>query len=428
MKEKVYLLIGRGEGEKVEFKKNEKSVVETVCAFANTFGGTVLVGVTDEGKIVGISEKEKEKISNYLHALNPLPKMKIHDVRVDGKDVLMIEVKKSDSLVFYGTKAYIRVGRSNHPLSVDEMIERSVELTALNFDMLPSPHGKEVLKKEYVKWYLERREKMRGIPMRGNYDENLKKLKILVKKNGKYRASYGGILFFTENPEIYINSASLRVIDFRRGEVVKKFEGPVWKIIDDAYSHILSNLNMIEIRVGARRERILEYPEEALREAIINALAHRNYLIPADVRIFIYNDKLIVRSPGSFPPGVSVENPEHHPRNPLLCSYLYDTGYIERYGFGIQRIMDSCRMHPMCHVEFNVTSSKVDVIFSKSEGNVDEIDRKIVAMIRNNPMSSSEIARTVGLSKVSVLNRLKKLIAMGVVRRMGSGPTTRYVS
>ena len=428
MKEKLFLLIGKGEGEEIEFKRNERSVIETVCAFANTFGGYVIVGVDDKGKIIGIRESTEEKISNYLHALNPYPTVKIHPVIVDGKRVLLIEVKKSKSLIFYGNRAYIRVGRSNRPLSLDEMIERSVELTALNFDTLPSPYDKHVIRKEYVKWYLERRDKMRNIPPRGNYEENLKKLKILVKKNGKYRVSYGGILFFTDNPEEFIEGASLRIIDFRGGESIKIFVGPVWKIIDESYSYLLKTLKLLDLRIGARREKILEYPEYALREAIINALAHRNYLIHADVRVFIHDDKIVIRSPGSFPPGVSVEHPEHHPRNPLLCLYLYDMGYIERYGFGIQRIKESCESHPFCNLKYEITPSKVDVILSKSRWVIDEVDQKIVAMIKNNPMSSSEIARNVGMSKVAVLTRLKKLISLGEVRKIGSGPATRYIS
>jgi len=428
MKEKLFMLIGKGEGEYVEFKRSERSVVESVCALANTFGGYVIVGVDDRGNITGISKSTEEKISNYLHALNPYPPIKIHSITVNGKRVLLIEVKKSKSLIFYGNKAYIRVGRSNRPLSIDEMIERSVELTAINFDTLPSPYGKEIIKKEYLEWYFERRRKMRNILLRGTYEENLKKLKIIVKKNGEYRVSYGGILFFTEDPQEFIEGASLRIVDLRGGESVNIFTGPVWKIIDDSYTHILNTLKFIDVRIGTRRERILEYPEYALREAIINAVAHRNYLIHADVRIFIYDDKIIIRSPGSFPPGVSVEHPEHHPRNPLLCSYLYDTRYIERYGFGIQRIKESCDKHPFCNVKFEITPSKVDVIISKSKWAMDDTDQKIVSLIKNNPMSSSEIAKHVGLSKVAVLARLKKLMGMGVVRKIGSGPAIRYVS
>lgn len=428
MKEKFFMLLGKGEGEDVEFKKNERSVVETVCAFANTFGGYVLVGVDDGGKIVGVSKKTKERISNHLHALSPYPQVKIHEINIDGKNVLLIEVKRSNTLVSYGNSAYIRVGRSNRALSVGEMIERSVELTAIKFDSLPSPYGPKIIKREYVEWYLEQREKFRNISARGSYEENLKKLKIIVKKDGSYKATYGGILFFSEEPERYISSASLRVIDFRNGESIVKFTGPVWKIIDGAYNHILSLLKVIELRIGPRRGRFLEYPEYAIREAIINALAHRNYLIDADVRIFIYEDKMLIRSPGSFPPGVTIDAPEHHPRNPLLCQYLYDTGYIERYGFGIQRIKESCNEHPLCEVDFDVRSSRVDVILQKTSPELDDIDRKIISMLKNNPMRSGEIAERIGMSKVATLQRLKKLMEMGFIKKIGSGPGTRYLS
>ena len=192
MKEKLFLLIGRGEGEEIEFKRNERSVIETVCAFANTFGGYVIVGVDDKGKIIGISKSTEEKISNYLHALNPYPTVKIHPVIVDGKRVLLIEVKKSKSLIFYGNRAYIRVGRSNRPLSLDEMIERS----GLGDDMNYVPTNKQTLQSEKhenifvlgdaAKFKFTRKEVFFNDMIKGELSKPLDSMKdlIIVRGNG----------------------------------------------------------------------------------------------------------------------------------------------------------------------------------------------------------------------------------------------------
>lgn len=153
----------------------------------------------------------------------------------------------------------------------------------------------------------------------------------------------------------------------------------------------------------------------------------RNYAIPSDVRVFLFPDKLIIRSPGSFPPGVSAEEPEHIPRNPLLCQYMYDTGFIERYGFGIIKMREETRHHPLVELDLKVTPAKVDVIFSKTKQypTLDDVDRKIISLVKE-PMSSSEIALEVGMSKPAVVKRLNALVALRILRRMGRGAGTRY--
>jgi len=430
MNENVYKLIGAGEGETIEFKKNERSVAESVCAMANTIGGCVLVGIDNQGNIVGIEKKTKERISTALQSLIPSPKINIDHLELERKNVIKIKVEKNDTLVFIGKRAYIRIGCSNRALSIDEMLERAVEFTNIKFDMQLSNQSITILNKKIIKWYLENRKKTRGIPVRGTLNENLRKIKAGINQNGKLKPTYGGILFFTQDPADYISSAKARVIKMRGNEteMIKELFGPVWKLADDVYNHVLSILESVELRTGTRRKKILIYPEGAIREAIINAFAHRNYLVDADIRIFLKENSLIIRSPGSFPPAVDIKNPDHYPRNPLLCQYLYDCGYIERYGFGILRILEECDAHPYSNVRFDITPSKVDVVFYKKIVGIDEVDRKIIAIIKDHPMSSSEIGSNVGLSKVSVLKRIKKLLVIMEVKKLGKGPGTRYYS
>ncbi len=428
MNENIYKLIGQGEGNEVEFKKNENSVAQSVCAMANSNGGNVLVGIDDNGKIVGVGKKIKERIATALQALVPYPEVAISYSKVEGKEVIVIKIKKSKSLVHLGKKAFIRVGRSNRGLYIEEMLERAVELTDIKFDIQPSTLPTNVIDKKYLKWYLDTRKKTRGIPTRGTLKENMRKTKICVPRNGQLYPTYGGILFFSPDPGDYIPGARARIIvmDGHETESVRELSGPVWKIADDAYSQVVGMIETVEVRTGVKRKKVLIYPEGAIKEAIINALAHRNYIIDADIRIFVRDDALIVRSPGSFPPLVDIKNPDHYPRNPLLCQFLYDCGYIERYGFGIIRILEECHAHPYSDVRFDVTPSKVDVVFYKEKHGIDEIDRKIIALVGERAMSSSEIGEKVGLSKVSVLKRIKKLMGIGEVKRIGRGAATRY--
>jgi ATP-dependent DNA helicase RecG len=87
----------------------------------------------------------------------------------------------------------------------------------------------------------------------------------------------------------------------------------------------------------------MEYPIAAIREAIINALIHRDYLISSDIRVFIFDDRIEISNPGPFPEGVTPERPLHIARNPILCQLMRDIGFIEKYGSGIYFMRDFCK-------------------------------------------------------------------------------------
>ena len=105
-----------------------------------------------------------------------------------------------------------------------------------------------------------------------------------------------------------------------------------------AEEFIRKNIRLLSLRnTGSfQRDDKFEYPLDALREAIINALIHRNYQEPADVRVFIFDNRVEVISPGTFPEGVSPDEPTHKPVNPILSQLMFDVGFIERYGAGIR--------------------------------------------------------------------------------------------
>ncbi len=423
-------LLVKGEGEEVEFKRNHRSIADTVTAFANTYGGFVLVGIEDDGTVRGVGKRTKERVSTALHLLSPPPALSIRSITIHDIEVMMIEVEKSDALVFNNRTPYIRVGRSNRALTLSEMLTRSVELTQIHFDTQLSTIDVDILSEAHVRRYLRLREEVRGIAPRDTIETNLVKIKGAGWRQDVLKATYGGFLYFSDAPERYISGATGRVVIHSPSGPSQNIElsGPIWKLIDDMYSTVVSKVDTVEYRIGGRRTKRMVYPEGAIREAITNAFSHRNYLHEADVRAFIRKHELVIRSPGSFPPTIDIDRPEHYPRNPLLCQYLYDCGYIERYGFGIVKIREECEAHPFCDVRFDIARSHVDLIFSRLDGDLDEIDRKIVALATGRPVASSVLAENVGLSKVTVLNRLKKLRSLGEVEKIGRGPATRYLA
>lgn len=426
----IMRIIRSGEGETIEFKSDNHSVAETVCAMANTHGGSILIGIADDGTIKGVSKKDEERVSTALKSLLPSPKMSMDKVCIEGRSILVISVEPMTHLVSLGPLAYIRVGRGNRPLSITELVQRSVQLGHLQFDSCPSGAPVDEMAGDLLAEYLKARKQNRGIARKGSLLENARRLKVIVKDGPDVQLSYGGLLCFSKRPQDHLASADIRIIyvdDDGATVTIKEFDGPVWLMAQKALTHLVKGFKALEMRVGAARRRILEFPEWSVREAIINAIAHRNYALDADIRIFVHPDKLVIRSPGGFPQGVTPEHPEHRPVNPLICQYLYDFGLVERYGYGITNMQTEVGHHPFCKLTFDIVPSRVDVVFTKVlKKGIDEIDQKIIAILKENPMGSTNISGFVGLSKVSVVNRLKRLESIGLVKRIGKGPTTVY--
>lgn len=419
-------LLRMGEGQQVEFKlKSSAGVSQTACAFANTDGGVLLVGISDDGRVHGVSPDGERRVSQRLSRLEPYPGVRISTLELTGKDVMVIEVEASSTLVTLGGVAYIRVGPTNRALSINELVHKAIGLALVRLDEAPSEVPADAVDKKAVEWYLERREQVRGVKARGSDSENLLALHAVVDGPDGPVLSYAGVLFFTLRPDEHVPGAGLRIIHMdgdlnpmRTDEV----NGPVWRIADEAYDRLVSMLGRVEARVGASRRTVLEYPEAALREAIVNALAHRHYGTMSDVRVLVGPNSLTIRSPGSFPPGVDMDRPEHVPRNQLLCTYLYDTGYIERYGFGLRKIREAVGAHPLVEVRFDVTPTRVDVIFEKKPGKaLSEEEQQVLVFLERGPASSSGVAELLGVSKPTALKRLRNLEGLGFVERTGRG-------
>lgn len=420
----VLKLIKEGESERVEFKRNAtKDIHKEVCALANADGGYILIGVGDEGNIVGCNVKKSlDILTNSVQSIIPPPKIKTHRFSFGDKNIVVVEVEKSSALCSVGGVAYIRIGTGIRPLSIQEIVMLSAELGTINWDEVPSV-SIEHINMDYVRWFFKTMEKARG--KRIPEDMWMKYLRSAKAVKGD-KLTNAGVLFFTDATE-FLSQCKCRLI-FVDGEPrsSKEYSGTVWKIIDDVFADITREVKRTEVVVATKRIKIEEYPLRALREAIINAFAHRNYAIPADVRIFVHPDRIAVRSPGGLMPGVDLSDPEHVPRNPMLCQLLYDTGFIEKYGYGIVMIREECKKHPIADVEFKVAADKFEVIFKKDvEHLLDELDRNILKILIM-PKKSGEIARELGISKPTVLSHLKKLEGLGLVKKEGKSPHIKY--
>lgn len=425
-----------GESDRVEFKSElSRGIQHDACAFANGEGGRIFIGVKDSGDPVGIKGyRIKHKISDLMQGLKPAPNFTIEDIPIASNNIIVVTINKNSLLTSVSNVVYVRLGTNNRPLSIEEIIEKYGESLRLFFDQISSKISSSALDKGLLGDYLKARKKTRGALIRGGIMENAEKLRAVIRKGNKFFLTNAGILCFTKDPQQYINNSGVRLVWFNDEQMKtygeqKDFVGPLPKIVDEIEEFMVNKLKRVGgLAIGFRRQEFLEYPLVALREAIINAIIHRNYFDPGDTRIFIFPQKIEVKNPGAFPLGVSVDHPEHKPRNPILAKNFYDLGLSEGYGSGISKIKEEVRQHPFVDVDFIIKPYSTTVVFKKQMGGLifDKDQQDILAILSEGKKRSGSIADSINLSKKTIIRRLNDLVGLGLVRVRGSGPQTFY--
>lgn len=415
-------LLKEGESEKVEFKESvSRDIHKEICAFANAEGGYILIGVSNDGKIVGCKTKEaKELITSYMISISPPPGIRFHEIKIENKRVLVVETEPSKTVCTIGNVAYIRVGTSKRPLSIQELIQRGVEKLFITFDRTITDIPISEIYGKNVNFFLKEREK-RGLFTK-NWKELFEKIGIIKKTNGKSNLSFAGALLFLKEPQTYFPFSYIRI---KVGEEWLRIGGSLFELVNSSAQIVLENLRKKPIFVGMKREDKPIFPERALREAIVNAVVHRNYAIESEVFIYISENALRIINPGGFPPGVSADEPKPIPRNPLLYEIMFQTGYVEKEGGGIEMIKEECKNEDI-DVDFISGENFMEVKFSKPI-RFSPIEAKILELLSLKPLRSSEIAGKLKISKVTILKYISKLLERKLIKKEGKGKGIKYI-
>ena len=418
--ETLMRMIASGESEKVEFKKSvTNDFGEEIVALANSGGGFILVGVDDDGRLVGCDvDSSKKRVSSFLSAIVPPVDIKFDVFSIGGKNILVVEVGGSSTISTIGGTAYIRTGTSKRPLAFSEILSLGVEYALVPVDSMHTMVGEDAIDRGLWRWFLNRR-RMRGL----RHIRGLKeKLGVVKMVEGRKVLTLAGLLFFHRSPQEYLPHTYVRV---RWGDSWERIGGPIWRQVDRAIDLLVE---ILPKRVFIRRLRRVELPiipVEILREAIVNAVVHRNYGIHSEVFIDVAGNSVVISNPGSFPPGTSPENPIPIPRNPILYELMFQIGYVERQGGGIDMMRRLSNEYGI-DMKYDIKPYYTRLTFKAVDEFLDELERRMVSLL-SEPMSSSELAALLGLSKPTVIKRLKDLAKKGLVRRVGRGPATRWV-
>lgn len=432
------------EGETVERKQSLgewKEIVETCAAFATARGGTVYVGIDPSGKRVGvqIGKGTIEDLANKIKMNTDPPQFP--SVAFDGpkrSSVITIEVEESPiKPVWAFGRPIKRVGRTNQRLSRDEA-HRLMEIsTGRTWDSLPcSGLTLKDVSRSYVRDFLRRAE----LP-RASAETILKNLQLLSDKGVPCNAA---ALLFAPEPQRFFVEAHTKCARFLGTTAVDfldeaTFEGNVFEQFDNAVKFVRRNTRQaIRITGDPQHERVPEYPEEAVREAIVNALCHRDYTTVGTVQVRIYDDELEVWNPGKLPPGLSIEDlygkHESHPRNPKLARALHRAGLIEHWGTGTNRMIGACEGREV-ELEFLLRAGSFVARFKKTaeaapavpEEDLNPRQRKALEYVREHgEITNREYQKLTDLKRRQATDDLCAMVEQGFLVQMGAGRATRY--
>ena len=274
----------------------------------------------------------------------------------------------------FGGRFFMRDGATSQQMSNAEVEELFYAAGRLHFDRKPCPDFSIENDLDEGTW--KRFSSRAKIPEAMDRMVALRNLGLL---DGEDRMTYAGAWLLARDIRRFTTSAHVSCALFMGTEKVRildrrDFHGDLPTMIDDAVAWILTKINVEFIIRHVRREERPELPEEALREAVANAVAHRDYRSTANVQVYVFKDRIEIVSPGGLPAGMTEADlgAKSMPRNPLLFGMLYRMDAVENIGSGIKRIRDLCREHAVAEPVIDVSEHWVTVTFPRLSAPVDE--------------------------------------------------------
>ena len=351
-------LITSAEGKTLEFKRDLSSlppILKTLVAFANTSGGTLVIGIGDDGAVVGIADalREEERLaSSVADGIRPAMTPDIDLASHDGKTLLIVHVPHWRGPFYLRAEGpqdgvYVRLGSTNRHAGPELLAELQRSLAGLSFDQMPCADlSADDLDPERIRRYF-------AAIGREVSQEHLESLGVLVAQAGRLTPSHGGLILFGRDaprqrlfPEARVSCARFRGAE--RVDFLDRLdiEGTVLEALEETPKFIRRNTRMAARIVTMRRQDIPEYPDIALREVLVNAVAHADYsLTGMRIRVAIYADRLEVENPGMLPFGMTLDDLKagvSRIRNRVIVRVLRELGMVEEWGTGYRRVTQAC--------------------------------------------------------------------------------------
>ena len=433
---RFWQLLANGESESVEFKASfNKEVIETLTAFVNTKGGSVIIGVKNNDELQGV-QLGKETLQQWINQI----KLKTSPSIVP--DIATITIKKKTMVILtiieYPVKPisckgkyFKRIQNSNHQMSINEISNLHLQTYHSSWDHYnDTRHTLEDISLDKVNRFIELANKVRPYPIIDDPMTVLKKFELLHNE----QITHGCYLLFTAGDSLL---STIEIGRFASETVIKDS----LTIRTDLISEVETILEFIRKHMGrayiisgnAQREERWEYPLEALREIVVNMIVHRDYMNSNDSVIKFFDDRIEFFNPGKLPNGLTVEQlirGGYSPsiRNKQIASVFKEAGIIEKYGSGIRRVLEAFKEYDLPQPTFEEIQSGFKVTVSRTtQKSTQKSTQKpgtreqVIELLSKNPkMTRDELAQALAKSPNTIKGHIAKLKAEGRLIRIGS--------
>lgn len=438
--EYLQLKLKEGEGYKVEFKEKIANLDREMVAFANGSGGEIFIGVADDGSIKGI--EITNALLSQIHdiARNCDPVIEIHLKKYKEFNILVIEVEEGKDKPYKSKEGFfLRVGPNAQKLKRDEIIQFITSNSKVHFD--EAINRKFQYPKDFSKEIFSTYLKHCGLDLKMPVEDILLSMD-LGSKDKSLQLTNAGVLFFAINPQLFFPEAYITAVRYQstdRYSILDKkdFKGSLVSQIEDSIAFVIRHMNITAQFKDAlaAREDIYDYPPLALREAIVNAVTHRDYLYDGShIYIHMYPEFIEIENPGGLYHGLTIDDLGKRSirRNRLIADLLHRARYIEQVGSGFDRMKVALANNKNPPLEV-VATNFFNIRFFKRAKNFDlqKLSSRQLKLyhlfLERNEMTKKEVALILRVSEDTALRELKVLIQHDLIKMQGGGKSTIYV-
>ncbi|WP_341831327.1 ATP-binding protein [Sphingobacterium thalpophilum] len=426
------------ESQNIEYKQSWRDeYLKWICGFANANGGTIFIGKDDGGKTVGVADAKKllEDIPNKVRdVLGILVDVNLHET-VEG-DFLEIIVEPYPNAVNYKGQYHYRSGSTKQEMKGATLDKFLLQKKGVRWDGAAVPRvSVDDLKKETFVFFRQRGFKNKRLSEDSLIDRDehlLENLKLI--ENGYLKRA--AILLFHPDPEKYMTGAYVK-IGYFEGETDLIFQDEVHGNLFEQVERTIDLLFTKYIKAlisydGIHRNETYEYPKEAVREALLNAIAHKDYSGLTPIQIRVYPDKLMIWNEGHLPENWTVSNllksHSSRPYNPDIANAFFRSGYVESWGRGISKMTEQCLAEGLPEPSYLVEGSDFWVVFKKDIYNTEYLEslglnsRQVKAVLftkNKGKITNSDYQELAGVSRETSTRDIKELIDKKLFKSSG---------
>lgn len=436
---KLTALVAHGESRHLEFKKSTtqlRAALETACAFLNGNGGVVLLGVSDNGQLIGqdVTDQTQQEIAREINKIEPTAQVEINYLVLETKkQIITLEISAGQHRPYvYDGRPYERNQSTTMRMSQHRYEQLLMERGQLNYSwekIATSRYNADMLDHQEIVNTISQGIKIARIPESAtseNIEELLSRFKLI--ENGAL--TNAAVALFAKDVRPHYPQCMLKLARFKGTNHLygfidnQRIYGNIFKLLSEADIFLMRHLPVEGIfqQHNFQRQDRPALPMLAVREALINALCHRDYTAGSSaVSIAIFDDRMEIWNAGNFPERLKIENIRNLkrsiPRNELIAEVLYVRGYVETWGTGISKMFDLCEEHKVPPPEFMHDNGGLLVVFKfKDQIGYTEI-------IRTRPMLNSRqeiilnyLRTSNGVSVNQLLEFLNDSVSMRTIR------------